>query len=448
MKRTTDLVNGDIRKNMLTVLYPLLVSTVFSILYTLANGIIVGQTIGSHALAIVGGSASYLSNAVFNFTGGIMSGAMVLVAQAVGANDLKNLNRTVKAALAVVGLAAAAATLLYQFAARGLLVLMNVPEELLDASVRFIQQYAWGFVPYSLAILIVSLQRGMGQTVQPAGEMIVLDLVYICTDFLFVKVLDLGIAGVSVSFLTAYGLFCLYLLYQLQREMGVLSSRIPLDRKKITAILRLGVPAGLTSMFYPVANSFISAAINRLSPATISAYSIDAKIEMIYWNCISAFCTAFTTITAANFGAGRPRRVKQAVKTGLILAFEITIPICALVWLTRGWLYSLFTSDAEVSTIGVQIVAFMMPCLLTYPLLEVYSSAAKAVGKALVPTNITLIGICATRILWIISLPDGYSAIQVLVCYPLSWVVTGLAMFLYYRHLEKTMPQLKIEQSA
>ena len=81
---------------MTSLLWPLLISGIFQQLYTMADGMIVGRNLGSHALAVIGGSPSNLIGIFNNLSTGLISGALVIIAQANGADDRRKMAAVIK----------------------------------------------------------------------------------------------------------------------------------------------------------------------------------------------------------------------------------------------------------------------------------------------------------------------------------------------------------------
>ena len=96
--------------------------------------------------------------------------------------------------------------------------------------------------------------------------------------------------------------------------------------------------------------------------------------------------------------------------------------------------FILFVTDTNVIDIGVEILNMIVPFYFTYIFIEILSGAIRGTGKSLVPTLITVFGICVLRVVWLAIVPQIYGSIgSVMVCYPITWIVTSLAFYFYYK---------------
>ena len=142
--------------------------------------------------------------------------------------------------------------------------ILSVPNDILADTSAYIKLYAVGFMFYSLTMLIISMQRGKGDLKQPTIELLLLYLLNILMDLLFVRILNLGLTGVSLSFITTYFLSTVYLMIYLHKHYHVLSNKVSVDMSEVKIILYIGIPTSLASMFYDVANTYTQTAIRKL----------------------------------------------------------------------------------------------------------------------------------------------------------------------------------------
>ena len=64
---------------------------------------------------------------------------------------------------------------------------------------------------------------------------------------------------------------------------------------------------------------------------------------------------------------------------------------------------------------------------------EVSAAAMRGMNWSILPTIITVVGSCVLRVVFIFTLfPMVYSYDNLLLIYPVSWIVTGTAMLILY----------------
>ena len=101
---------------------------------------------------------------------------------------------------------------------------------------------------------------------------------------------------------------------------------------------------------------------------------------------------------------------------------------------TGQYIYRLFTNDDTVIKEGMKILRFLSPFFIAYIPIEVLSGTIHGVGDTFRPMIITLLGVCALRLLWLfIAVPFYYTMPIVLACYPVTWITTSIVFFIYYK---------------
>ncbi len=158
------------------------------------------------------------------------------------------------------------------------------------------------------------------------------------------------------------------------------------------------------------------------------------KIDGAYWAISGAFGTAITTFVAQNYGAGRIDRVKECAKKGIWLFFFASIIISGIILCFANPLLHLFTDDAAVVSTTWSIFIYFVPYYLTWSFVESFTGILRGVGDTLYPSIILALGVCLFRVVWVFTVFRAYHNLTMLcICYPISWVITDIAIFIYYR---------------
>ena len=197
-KKTLLMTEGSIWKSILLFSVPLILGNLLQQLYNTADSIIVGNFVGSNALAAVGSSGSPIF-LLIGFSQGIAVGAGVVVAQYLGAKDREDAQRAVHTALALAVLLGLILTIGGILVSRALLTAMDTPAEVLEDAVTYIQIYFGGVlfsVVYNMAAGILNAagnsQRSLLYLGIASGTNILLDLVLIAG-------LRMGVAGAAIA---------------------------------------------------------------------------------------------------------------------------------------------------------------------------------------------------------------------------------------------------------
>ena len=185
---------------------------------------------------------------------------------------------------------------------------------------------------------------------------------------------------------------------------------------------------------YAVSNMIIQVGVNSLGTVVVASWAMTSKTDGIFWAVSNALGAAITSFVGQNLGAGRQDRVKLCVRQGLVLSSVITVSLSALILLLGRPLLHILTEDAAVIETTYTMMLYFVPFYITWVLIEVLSAVLRGVGDAVRPVVIIGLGICLLRIIWIGTLFVLRHTLFVLcMCYPASWIVTGLAMLVYYR---------------
>ena len=112
------------------------------------------------------------------------------------------------------------------------------------------------------------------------------------------------------------------------------------------------------------------------------------------------------------------------------MALGASIGLSVILHFFGRYVYMLFTTDAQVIEIGMQILYFLTPIYFTYVTIEVISGTVRSMGFVFTPV---------LRLLWLfIAVPQNRTITNILFSYPLSWVVTSVLFIIYYIYLNKT----------
>ncbi|MBR0200709.1 MAG: MATE family efflux transporter [Oscillospiraceae bacterium] len=432
-----DLTQGVVWKKLLIFFLPIAAGTCIQQLYNAVDGLIVGRFVGTIALAAVGGSAAQIINLLIGFFVATTAGASVVIAQVYGAGRDEDVRLAAGNALAVFALLGLVLMAFGLVATPAMLRLLHTPEDTMEASILYLRIYFLG-VPFVLILNMESnMLRSVGDSFSPFLYMVAGCVSNIVLDAMFVLLFHWGVAGVAIATVLAQVLNMGLLTWKLLRTKE--SYRLSFRDMKLRGVylrnmMRLGVPSGLQSSMYAVSNMIIQVGVNSLGTIVVASWAMTGKTDGIFWAVSNALGAAITSFIGQNLGAGRQDRVKLCVKQGLILAFSVTVSLSALIMLLGRPLLHILTEDQAVIDTTYQIMTYFVPFYFTWTLIEVLSAVLRGAGDAVRPVVIIGLGICLLRILWILTLFQWFHTLLVLsLCYVVSWVVTSIAMTIYYR---------------
>lgn len=441
MQKENAITEGVIWKQILLFFFPILFGTFFQQLYNAADALIVGRFVGKEALSAVGGGTGTVINLLVGFFVGLASGATVIISQYYGAKKGEMVGYAVHTAMAFSLVGGLVMTVGGLLAAPGILRVMDTPTDVLEPATLYIRIYFLGMVGNLVYNVGSGILRAVGDSRRPLYFLIASCMTNIVLDILLVVVLRMGVAGAALATILSQLLSAALVILVLvrTRDMHRLElKKIGFDGRMFKRIIRIGFPAGLQSVMYSLSNIIIQTAINGEGTDTVAAWTVYGKVDVVFWMIVSAFGIAVTTFVGQNYGAGKIDRVRKGIRSCLGMTVVSTVVVSALLYLTCGGIYTLFTDDVEVLRIGVEMTRFLVPTYITYICIEILSGALRGVGDCWIPTLICLTGVCLIRVVWILAaVPHFPGVTSIIFSYPLTWVITTVLFGVYYCYFSK-----------
>ena len=445
MKQKTQNINqiteGIIWQQLLLFFFPIVFGTFFQQLYNTIDTVIVGQFVGKAALASVGGSATQLINLVVGFFTGLSSGASVVIAQFFGSKDERSVKESLHTAYAFSILGSIVISALGIGLAPQLLRWMNTPEELLADSTLYLRIYFAGILFVFIFNVGSSILRAVGDSKNPLYYLIACCFINIFLDLLFVIVFHLGVAGVAYATFLSQAISALLVTHKLMTSHSILTLKIRdirLHKNVLKSQLWIGLPAGFQSVMYSISNVIIQAALNRFGTDTVAAWSAYGKLDAIFWMVSGAIGISITTFVGQNYGARKYDRVHKSVRICLGIDSIISVILIVFLMLFRVPLFRLFTQDPSVIRIGSDMLALITPCYIFFVFIEVLAGALRGMGDVMIPTLITLLGVCVLRLIWIaVVLHLSPTVNTIIYSYPATWIATAVLFIIYYLYKKK-----------
>ncbi len=440
---TNTIVDGVIWKGLLKFFFPIMLGTLFQQLYNTVDAVVVGQFVGTQALAAVGGSSSQIVNLFIGFFVGLSSGATVIVSQYFGAREDKGVSRAVHTAMALAFIAGAIMTVVGLVLAPAMLEIMNTTEDTFADSTLYLRIVFLSMIPSMVYNVGSSILRAIGDSRSPLYFLAAACLVNVVLDLAFVLIFHMGVAGVAIATSIAQAVSAVLVFVALCRAKGsyrIIPREIRPERELLARTVRIGLPTGLQSVLYAVSNIIITTSINGFGTDTVAAWVAFGKVDALFWLILSAFGVAIMTFVGQNYGARKFDRVHKSLKVALAIAAVTSIVYGAVLLLVGQYVFRLFTNDQTVMDVAIYMMMCMVPGYVLYVPIELISGALRGMGDTLIPTVITAVGICALRVLWIFAVvPLWHDILAITISYPISWLLTSAAFILYYARVRRKL---------
>lgn len=430
-----DMLNGSIWNKLPRYALPVAATGILGQLFNASDLAIVGNFTGSDSTVAVAavGANSPVIGLILNFFIGIALGANIVIAHAVGRGDEKTIRKAVNTSVLMALAGGIAIAVAGEFCIEALLRLLNIPEDVFPYALLYIKIYLLGMPAILLYNFEAAIFRSIGDTKVPLGVLAVSGILNVALNLFFVIVLDMTVEGVAIAtavsnIVSAAILFVL--LIKTDRSIHIDIRDIHFDKECFTKIIKIGLPAGLQSAVFAIANIVIQAAINSLGTVVIAASSAAFNIEIFAYYVLNSFSQACTTFVGQNYGAGQIKRCRKILLLCILEDALASATVIILVLLSGRLLLSIFSSDPQVIEIGYTRLLIILSAYTFSMLYENMSGYLRGFGDSLIPAVLTVIGVCAVRITWIYTVFQAYRTFtSILIAYPVSLSATALLIF-------------------
>lgn len=431
-----NITEGVIWKQLLLFFFPILMGSFFQQMYNTVDTIIVGRAVGTQALAAVG-STSSLINLINGFFIGLSTGATVILSQYFGANDQQGVQRALHTGVGLAIVLGILASALGVLAGPTVLKMIRTPESCLQDASVYVRIYFLGAIASMIYNMGSGILRAMGDSRRPMVFLIISCFVNILLDILCVIVLRLGIAGAAIATVLSQvisAFLVILTLIRMPEGCTLHLSQVRIHGDLLRRLLLIGVPAGLQYVTFDFANLLVQSGINSFGEITVAAWTAFVKTDAITWMVSGALGVAVTTFVGQNFGAQRFDRIRQCVRLCMGIGVVLMGSTSALTVIFRHFLLGIYTTDAAVIQMGSYAMLFIVPFNFFFVPVEVFAGTMRGTGYSIVPTAITSICVCLSRVVWIFTMVRWFHTIEVLaVIYPISWLLASSVFFVVYR---------------
>lgn len=435
-KQKLDMLNGSIWNKLPVFALPIAATGILEQLFNASDIAIVGnfaQTDKTAAVAAVGANSPIIG-LILNLFIGIALGANVVIANAIGRDDKQTVQKAVHTSMVVSVIGGVLVAIIGEIIAEPLLTVLNVPDDVLELALLYLRIYFLGMPVILLYNFEAAIFRSIGETKMPLIALTLSGILNVLLNLFFVIVLKMSVNGVATATVLAniVSAGILYIkLVKSDKYIKVEFKKLRIDGKVFAKIMQIGLPAGIQSAVFAVANIVIQGAINSLGTTVIAASSAAFNIEIIAYNVMNSFSQACTTFVGQNFGANKIDRCKKTLFLCLIEDAIASGTAILIVLITGKFLLSIFNNNPEVIEIGYTRLVIIFIAYIFSMLYEVMSGYLRGFGFSLVPAILTTVGVCVLRIIWINTVfPANRTFVTIMTAYPVSLATTAVLIFI------------------
>ena len=430
------MTEGTIWKKIIFFALPLFVGNLFQQLYNTADSLIVGNFLGSNALAAVSSSGNLIFLMV-GFFNGIAIGAGVVIARYFGARDIENMQRAIHTTVAFGLVSSVILTVVGVALAPQILIWMDTPANVLPESVTYFRIYFMGSLALVMYNIFVGILQAVGDSKHPLYYLIVSSIINVVMDLVLIVVFDMGVG--SAAFATILSQFisaalCMRKLMKTQDSYRLVIKDIRFHKDMLIKIIRYGLPSGLQNSIIAIANVVVQSNINAFGEMAMAGCGAYSKIEGFAFLPITSFTMALTTFVGQNLGAKDFERTKKGAKFGMLCSMTLAEVIGILMFIAAPILIAAFNNQPEVVQFGTDRArtSALFFFLLAYS--HCISAILRGAGKSLVPMIVMLVFWCVVRVSFLTIMSWFINDIAIVYwVYPLTWSLSSITFLIYYK---------------
>ncbi len=325
-------------------------------------------------------------------------GASSLIARYLGADNISKARQTAKQSTILALVSGILFGLATQFFAEHMLRVMGAGEAIVELGAVYLRIVGIPALFISLTMVLASVIRATGNTTTPLKISFILNIIHIGLDYIFIIVLDGGVAGAAYATVLIRIVNSIWLYQAVQKTALRFSWRSPNDATLLQQLLALATPAALERLIMRVGQVVYFGLIIKIGADTYAAHMIAENIEAFTFMPGYGMAVVATTFVGASIGA---KRMKEAFEYG-VLSTVVTIVVMSvlgvLMFIFCPWMAHWFTDDPVVIdqiVTALRIDAFAQPAVA---MSFVLAGALQGAGDTKTPMYATAVGMWGLRI--------------------------------------------------
>ena len=398
------MTSGAVWKVILRFAFPLLIGNLLQQLYNVTDSVIVGQFLGKESLAAVSASF-FIYYFIISLVIGIGSGTSVVISQFFGAKEFDKAQKAFSSVfifMLVAGVLLSIAGIIF---AEPMFRLTNTPEDVIPQAVADFRIYVGGTFLFVTFNSIISILRGVGESVRPMLFILLTTILNIALDLLFIVVFKWGIEGAARATVIAQGIgMCVALGYVNNTHplLSIKKQDLLFDMGLFKEGLRIGLPSSVQQCAISLGLIALLGIVNSFGTDTLTAYGAAGKIDTIIIQAVLTLSGALAAFCGQNIGAGHLDRVRDGVRFAMLVNLLLGLATFTAIYFFGDKMMLAFTKDPEVIRIGKEYLLIMGGFFIVHGGLNVFNGALRGAGDTLFPMAVSI------TCLWLIRIPLAY----------------------------------------
>lgn len=344
-----DFTQGNILKKLVAFMMPVLGALILQAAYGAVDLLVVGRFGSTSGISAVSTGSQVLNLVTFVVIQFAM-GITVLIARYLGEKRPERIGAVIGGGAVVFTMMSVALFIAMVGFARPISVLMQAPAEAVDLTASYVRICGAGIFFIVAYNLLSAIFRGLGDSKSPLLFVLVACIVNIIGDLVLVAGLHMDAAGAAIATVTAQALsvvFAVMLLLKKDLPFAITKKDFRLN-PQCRKFLKIGLPLALQEFLTQISFLALCAFVNRLGLEASSGYGVACKIVNFAMLVPSSLMQSMASFVSQNIGAGKKKRAKQSMFTGIGVGLAVGCVVFVLVLFKGDVLCSAFSTDAAV----------------------------------------------------------------------------------------------------
>jgi len=443
---TKDMTAGSPAKLLVLFSIPMLIGNIFQQLYSLADTIIIGRTLGVEGLAAIGSVGGVLFF-IHGFGIGVTSGLGIVIAQRFGTKNKERIRKSITISVWITLAMTILITLISVGFAEEILLFMDTPAEISKEAEAYFLAMMWGSVAIMAFNLLSNILRSLGDSKLPLVILVISSIMNVALDYVFIVWFSMGVAGAGLA-TVASQLFASFLCFvYIRKKMTILhfsSEDWRMEPTDFSLPLKISLPIGLQASIIAIGSIVLQKSLNGFGPEAVGGYAIAQKLDIMATLPIASIGIAMATFAAQNYGAGLYARIWAGARISLLLSCAYSILVGAVLLLFGTDLIRLLFDQNDPAVLGFARTYFIATAsfYLVLTTLIILRYTLQGVGDNTAPTFGGIMEMVA-RVLVPLAFAGlvGYQAVAF--ANPVAWVGAAVPMVYAYRQLKRKLTLLE-----
>lgn len=426
--------NTDIKKQITSFAWPVLIASFFNDLYNITNSAIVGNYVSLEALSAVS-ACTWICNIFSYVFYGLGLGAGVVVSRTYGENDQHKLYLSIDTSIAFSVVGGIIITVLSELFLPFLMKISNINADIYELAKQYLRIYFLGSTFMFTFQVSHNIMRSFGHTKQLLYYSVTSCLINLGLGVLFVRVFNMSVVGTALATIISQ-FVSVALCFAFMAKNNMIETRITkyeFSPKMALDICELGIPAGFQNLLLAFSSMMVQSQVNLFSNEFISGFGVGEKVANWGQRVSNAFSGATLSMVARFMGAKEYEKARETINTSLKLSCIYNTIVVAIIFVFAPQLASIFNKNPEVIQFASETIRFTVVSFILLNFSHIYNHSCRAAGNVKAPMIIAILTQALAKYLVVtIGLKISFSKYVLYLGNLIGYGSAGILAFIYF----------------